>query len=160
MNLLILGAGQYGSIVYEIAQSIGKFKKIDFLDDNNDIAVGTFSDIEKLKKEYSCGVVAIGHIETRMKLLERLEKSNFNIPVLISPHAYVSPTAKIEKGSIIEPMAVVHANSKIGEGCFICAGAVVNHNAVVEKGCQVDCNSTVFAGETLPSGSKRKNSCI
>ncbi len=33
-NLLIIGAGEYGQITYEIAEAMGVFKKIDFLDDN------------------------------------------------------------------------------------------------------------------------------
>ena len=33
-NLLILGAGIYGAMVYEIAEAMGCFEKIDFLDDN------------------------------------------------------------------------------------------------------------------------------
>ncbi len=32
-NLLILGAGQYGQIAKEIAESMGCFEKISFLDD-------------------------------------------------------------------------------------------------------------------------------
>ncbi|MBR1677729.1 MAG: acetyltransferase, partial [Clostridia bacterium] len=32
-NLLILGAGQYGTVVKEIAKSMECFEKIDFLDD-------------------------------------------------------------------------------------------------------------------------------
>ena len=39
-NLLILGAGQYGMVAKEIAESMRKYDHIDFLDDNNPIAVG------------------------------------------------------------------------------------------------------------------------
>ena len=43
-NLLILGAGQYGQIVYETAEAMGCFDRIDFLDDQNPIAIGVLED--------------------------------------------------------------------------------------------------------------------
>lgn len=39
-GLLILGAGQYGMVAKEVAESMNCFDKIDFLDDKNPIAVG------------------------------------------------------------------------------------------------------------------------
>lgn len=38
-NLLILGAGQYGYVAKEVAESMGHFEKITFLDDNNERAI-------------------------------------------------------------------------------------------------------------------------
>lgn len=52
-NLLIVGAGDYGQIAHEIAEAMGVFEKIDFLDDKNDIAIGKVSEIEKYSGEYS-----------------------------------------------------------------------------------------------------------
>lgn len=144
-NLLILGAGQYGSVACDIAKSTGHFGKIDFLDDNNPVAIGKISDYSKFSGEYSHAVVAIGNPEIRLRILENLKNADFNISPLISPLAFVSDSARISDGAIIEPMAVVNANAVIEMGCIISAGAVVNHNAVVEKGCHVDCNATVCA---------------
>lgn len=45
-NLLILGAGEFGHVVKEIAEDIGIFDKIDFLDDFNPLAIGRFDDIK------------------------------------------------------------------------------------------------------------------
>ena len=39
-NLLIIGAGDYGQIAYEIAEAMERFEKIDFLDDNSELAIG------------------------------------------------------------------------------------------------------------------------
>lgn len=47
-NLLIIGAGQHGAVVREIADSMSCFDRIDFLDDNSSEAVGKVSDAEKL----------------------------------------------------------------------------------------------------------------
>ena len=46
MNLLILGAGGHGEIIRELAQSLGVFRKIGFLDDDlkNPLAMGRCDD--------------------------------------------------------------------------------------------------------------------
>lgn len=163
-NLLILGAGQYGSVVKEIAQAMGCFGKINFLDDNfgksqldnNEMIIGTTDQLEQLKNEYSYAIPAIGNPLIRLSLIDKLEKMNYKIPVIISPRAYVSPSTKIEKGSVIEPLAGVHANAKIGKATYISMGAVVNHNAVVGDGCHVDSNAVVMSGAKIASGTKIK----
>ncbi len=46
-RLLILGAGQYGFVAREVAEAMGCFTSIDFLDDHSDIAIGKLDDVEK-----------------------------------------------------------------------------------------------------------------
>ena len=46
-NLLIIGAGQYGMLTKELAESLNFYDKIDFLDDNNPIAIGKINDYDK-----------------------------------------------------------------------------------------------------------------
>ncbi len=158
-NLLILGAGQYSSIIYEIAEASGNYGKIDFLDDYNPTAIGKLSESKSFIKSYNSAIVAIGNPEKRLELTEELENIGYTIPVLISDKAFVSKSSVIEKGTVIEPMSVVHSNVYIGKSCLICAGAVINHNAIIEAGCQVDCNSTVCAQETLPKNTKLNSGC-
>ncbi|MBD5086993.1 MAG: PglB [Clostridiales bacterium] len=149
-NLLILGAGQYGQVAKEIAESTGLFGKIDFLDDNVENVVGSVADYEKLAGKYSYAFVAIGNADLRLAYIRALEKSCFRIAVLISPKAYVSQSAQIKQGSIVEPFAIVNSNSAVGEGTLICAGAIVNHNAVVGDACHLDCGSVVEANAVVP----------
>lgn len=149
-NLLILGAGQYGCLVKEIAEETGEYERIDFLDDNNPKAVGKLSDYRGFSDQYHCAVVAMGNPELRLRYLEKLSK-HFKIPVLIHPKSYVSLSASLGKGCVVEPMAVIHTEAVIGTGCLICAGAVINHNAVIGDGCHIDCNSTVAARAEIAS---------
>lgn len=152
-NLLIIGAGQYGQVAKEIAESMEWFDKIDFLDDNAEIAVGKIAEYEKFAGKYSYAIVAIGNADLRLAYIRQLE-SCFSIAVLISPKAYVSQSAKIMQGSIAEPFAVVNANSAVGEGTLICAGAIVNHNAIIGDACQLDCGSVVEANAIVPDKTK------
>lgn len=160
-KLLIIGAGIYALVANEIANDIGCFDKIDFIDDNakltpNGIAViGTTTDIAELSKDYENCIVAIGNPDVRLLLMEKIEKeTNCNIISLISPRAYIAPSAKIEKGCVVEPMTVIHTMCRIGIGCFISAGAVVNHASVIGDGCHIDCNATVLGNQNVPAKTK------
>lgn len=163
-NLLIVGAGIYGVVAKEIAESMKCFDKIDFIDDNakttpNGIeVVGTTADIQHLFCKYNNAIVAIGNPEIRLNLIRKLEEETpFRVVTLVSPHAYVSPSAQVMKGSIIEPMAVIHAGSVIAVGCIISAGAVVNHASMCCDGVHVDCNATVAGMTLVPAGTKIKS---
>lgn len=160
-NLLIVGAGVYALVAKEIAESMGCFEKIAFVDDNakttpNGIeVVGRVSDVENLVSEYYNVVIAIGNPEVRLGLIQKLnEETPCRIVTLVSPRAYVSPSAQIGKGCIIEPMAVVHTGCVLTTGCIISAGAVVNHASMCCDGVHVDCNATVEGYSLVPAGTK------
>ena len=91
-NLLILGAGGHGRVVKEIAEAMGTFEKIDFLDDHSELAIGSLADNEKLAGEYSYAFSAFGDSKLRMRWMEKLEENCFTIPVLVHPSAFISPS--------------------------------------------------------------------
>lgn len=159
-SLLILGAGQYSRIVYEIALENGVYDKISFLDDTNENAIGKLRDAGKFTGEYTDAVVAMGNCELRLKLLEELEELGYNIPVIISPLSHVSPSAKIGKGTVIEPMAVVNPNAVIGKGCLICAGAIINHDSIVGDSCHINCNAVINSNAALKKFSRLNCCCV
>lgn len=160
-GLLIVGASTYAVVAFEIASDMGCFGKIAFVDDvrkttpNGIEVIGTTRGIGGLFADYKKIVVAIGNSEVRRSLLERIkEETDYDIVSLISPKAYVSPSARIMSGCIIEPMAVVHTGCVICEGCIISAGAVINHATMCCEGVHVDCNATVEGYCRVPMGTK------
>lgn len=160
-NLLILGAGIYGLITKEIAESMGCFDKIAFADDfahqtlNGIPVIGTTDDLSELSEEYNNAIVAIGKTAVRSSMIKKIENEpKMKLATLISPRAFVSSSAKIGEGSVIEPMATVSALCTLGKGCFVCAGAVVNHACECGDTVQVDCNATVTGNAVVPSGTK------
>ena len=160
-KLLIIGAGIYSLVVKEIAESMGCFEQIAFIDDrasmtpNGIPVVGTTEDMGRFIDAFDYAVVAIGNPGVRYRLLERIEREgNFRIATLISPHAYVSPSAKIAEGCVIEPMAVVHTEVELGKGCLVSAGAVINHAAKCGAVVHVDCNAVVAGNTTVPDETK------
>ena len=148
-NILILGAGGYGHVVREIAEDLGIFDKIDFLDDSSPLAIGKFGDAEKFLKGYPNAVVALGNAELRLGYIEKLRAAGFQIPAIISPKAYVSKSAKIGNGTIIEPFSAVNANSEVGIGVLLRCGSVIDHNAKVGDFCYIDCGVVVKANNSV-----------
>ncbi len=160
-NLLIVGASTYAMVAFEIAEDMGCFEKISFVDDKRETTpngipvVGTTQDFARLSSEYSNIIVAIGNPEVRLSLLNRIkEETYYRIVSLVSPKAYISPSARIMRGCIIEPMAVVHTGCVIEQGCIVSAGAVINHASMCCKGAHIDCSATVEGYCLVQSGTK------
>ncbi|MBR5527390.1 MAG: hypothetical protein IKV97_00185 [Clostridia bacterium] len=141
-KLLILGAGQYSFVARDIAIESG-YGKISFLDDCSELAIGKLWDFPNFADEYKEAFVAIGNASLRLELTEKLTQCGFRAANLISPKAFVSPSAHLEFGIAIEPMAVVQANAFIGTGTIISSGAVIRHNAILGKCCHADCGCIV-----------------
>lgn len=57
-SLFIVGSGEFGQLVKELAETLG-YQKIGFLDDNSEIAVGKTADYQKFTEEYQNFIVAI-----------------------------------------------------------------------------------------------------
>lgn len=153
-KLLIIGAGQYGMVAKEIAESMRCFGCINFVDDASSIAVGKLSDIENLIQEYDSAVVAIGNSALRLNLIKRLCEIGYEVPALIHEKAYVSPSAKIGMGCFIEPLAVIHTAVRVGNGTIISAGVILNHNSIVHEGCHINCGSVVPARVEIMAGTQ------
>jgi UDP-N-acetylbacillosamine N-acetyltransferase len=102
MNLLIIGAAGHGRVVKEVAEAMTKYNKIDFPDDNSDLAIGKCDEYMSLRDRYTYAFVAFGSNELRSKWTEKLIEAGFEIPILIHPTVYVSPTVNIEQGVVAQ----------------------------------------------------------
>ena len=175
-NLLILGAGQYGVMAKEIAEAMGFFERIAFLDDsfltchperNEAISSstchpersvsgveGSLADLPKFAADFHYGFVAIGNPELRRKLTEQLRYHCITPAILVHPAAYVSPSAQLQKGCCIEPNATVQAGAVVAAATFVSSGAVIRHNAFIGEFCHVDCNAVVESLAIVPAGTK------
>ncbi len=153
-NLLIIGAGGHGYVIKEIAEATGYYEKIEFVDDDNKIAIGKMVDLETLHNKFDSAFVSIGNCELRNKIIMQLKSIGYYIPVLIHPTSYVSQSAVLGIGTVIEPKAIVNANTSIGEGCIISVGAIVDHNAEIGDFCHINAGAVVKAGTKIESKTK------
>lgn len=157
-RLLIVGAGGHGQVVKETVDALGKFERIEFLDDVNPKAIGKLEEMEKFRDHFDCIFPAVGNNELRRKIMENAKKLNYEVPVLVHPTAYVSPSAKLGEGTIVEAMAVIHTKAVVKEGCIIAIGTLIDHEAEIEKYTYISYGTTVKANAkvgqllTIPSG--------
>lgn len=158
-NLLIIGAGCCGLAAKETAEAMGCFEKISFLDDNikkmpdGSKVLGVVNDFEKFVMDYSNIFVAIANPKIKLNLLQKIKETTpYKIATLVSPRAYISPTAQIMQGSLVEAMATVNTGSVIAEGCIIGAGSVVNHCSMCCDGVHLECNAVVADNTLVPVG--------
>lgn len=158
-NLLIIGAGCCGLSAKETAEAMGCFDEISFLDDNikempdGSKVLGSVNDFEKFASEYSNVFVAITNAELKLSLLKRIKETTpYKIATLISPRAYISPSAQIMQGSLVEAMATINTGSVISVGCIIGAGSVVNHCSMCCDGVHLECNAIVAENTLVPAG--------
>lgn len=145
MNLLILGAGGQGQVVKELAQDVGVFKKIAFLDDdeNNPYAMDTCDNCWKYVDEYPIAIPSVGNNALRQKWIEMLVRYGFILPTLVHSTATVSPSAEIGYGTVVEAKVTISANAKICEGCIISSGAIIERNVTIADWTHVQCGETV-----------------
>lgn len=140
-SLLIIGAGSFSPEVEELAGLLG-YTDIAFLDDNPSTAysspvIGTMADIAALRSQYDTAIVALGNNNTRMKYHQILKDCGYNIPILIHPTAYVSPTAEIAPGCVIRAKVVVSRDVKLGEATILNVGALIDHHVEIGYGCHI-----------------------
>jgi len=155
-NLLILCDSAYGTVAKEIALSMGCFEKVDVLNqyfgisetesNYHEISVGKLEDYENFAGTYSYAVTAFEDSHTRLAWSDKLIEAGFAIISLVSPKAYVSPSAQINQGCIIEPLVGVNSNVSVGACSIIKMGALINHNSVVAEGCCCENYSIIKTG--------------
>lgn len=133
-ELLIVASERYGDYVKEIAESMGCFEEISFVDNDREEAIGKLEDVESFYQEYNCAIAACDDGVERLEWNKKLEVL-YNIPVLFHMDSTISPSANLMPGCIVEPRAVVGCGSTIGQATVIGANSVVEPYCLVGDGC-------------------------
>ncbi|MEG0304450.1 MAG: phosphotransferase [Oscillospiraceae bacterium] len=146
-NLLIIGAGGLGIMVGEVAESLGRFDKISFLDDavRDARVVGKCVDYKILHEEYQYAIASFGDNGLRLKWTDSLKKAGYTVPTIVHKSAFVSPSATLGEGTIVLHKAVINTNTHLGKACLINSAAVVDHDNILDDGVHVNLNSTIKA---------------
>ncbi|MCS7297622.1 MAG: acetyltransferase [Bacteroidia bacterium] len=155
--MILYGGGDHALGLWEIIQLLGlPFEG--FFDDGSppfalpeDFYLGPYD--PTLKPE-SPLLIAITDNTIRRNLSLRVKHPI--APPLIHPHAYVSASASVGKGSVILPGAVVHSRARIGIHVIINSGVVVEHFVQVGNythlssrsvaGCRSEIGESCFIG--------------
>lgn len=152
MNLLILGAGSHGHAVYEIADKLGIFQKIRFLDDTvtDSSVIGRINDYANFVDDYPMCFIAIGNNGLRKQLAEQVTEAGYITPHLISNETSIARGVSIGRGTIVMPQATINTGAEIGDFCIIASNSLIGFNATVENYAHCDCASVVMKDCAVP----------
>ena len=161
-NLLLIGGWGNCFSVIDIIENENKFNIIGILDSNiieNNVLgykiMGGDDLIPKLVNENTFFLITVGQIKSyssRERINKILIENNAKIATVISPLAYVSKHAKIEKGTVIMNHAVVNAKSKIGKNCIINTMSNIEHNVSVGDFCHISTCAVVNGDCVIGNG--------
>ena len=133
-RLIIVGASGHGKVCVDIAERLGHWNEIYFLDDDESIkslmefeVIGTSLNITKYVDD-SEFFVAVGKNEIRKKIQNRIELEGGHTVSLIHPNAVIGKNVNIGVGTVIMAGVVINADTSIGKGCIINTGSTVDHD--------------------------------
>ena len=139
--LIIIGCGGHGRVVWDIAETTGRFDVIAILDDaysalewqNEGVWHGPIAYASELLNSRAAGqiIIAIGTNATRRDIADRLGLPVDRYAQVIHPGAHISRLSSIAPGTVIMPGAVVNAGAQIGAHAIVNSGAVVEHDAII-----------------------------
>ena len=163
-DIVLIGGGGHCKAVIDVLELEGRFNIIGIIDKSELIGknnldyqiIGNDSDLNNLIKHCNNALITIGQINSpqlRIKLFNRVLKSGFTLPSIISPRAYVSKKAHIGLGSVIMHDVVVNAGAVVGDNCIINTKSIVEHGSKIGNNCHISTNAVINGDVTVGDGS-------
>ena len=156
-KILLIGAGGHARSCIDVLEEENQFEIAGLIEKGESISneslgypvIGTDDDLKVLRQQYKNALITVGQIKSpkiRIKLYQLLKELDFTLPVIVSPHAYVSKHAQIGEGSIIMHGVIINANAKIGNNCIINNKSLIEHDAVIGDHCHIS-TGVIINGE-------------
>ncbi len=153
-DLILLGAGGHCKACIDVIEAEGKFKIAGIVDlkaNKHQRVMGyeviaSDEDLGSLVKQYQFFFITIGSIRNptlRSDKFNALTQLGALFPVIISPHAYVSKSAQLGKGTIVMHQAMVNAQAMVGENCIINSKALIEHESTIGNHCNLSTGSVI-----------------
>ena len=163
-KIVLIGGGGHCHSVIDIIELENRYEIFGIIDKKENIGskilgyevIGSDDDLKTIFKTCKNAHVTIGHIEDnslRINLFTLAKNIGFNLPIIISPLAYVSKHSKLEEGTIIMHHALVNANSIIGKNCIINSKALIEHDCIIENNCHISTSSILNGGVKVKANS-------
>lgn len=161
--ILLVGAGGHARACIDVIEQQGQFTIAGLTGTADEVGrqvlgyqvVGTDADLDGALAEIGTALITIGQIKTpelRMRLFDIIVGSGCAIPLIVSPHAYVSRHASIGAGSIVMHGAVVNAGAVIGRNCILNSNSLVEHDSIVGDHCHIATAASVNSGVRIGDG--------
>jgi sugar O-acyltransferase (sialic acid O-acetyltransferase NeuD family) len=161
--ILLVGAGGHARACIDVVEQEGRFRIGGLIGSDAEVGLdvlgypvlGTDRELQKLAQQVGRAIVAVGQIKsaaTRIRLFEALEASACDLPVIVSPRAYLSRHASVGAGSIVMHGAIVNAGVRIGRNCIINSQSLVEHDTTIQDHCHVATAAAINSGVQIGRG--------
>ena len=152
-KIVLVGGGGHCASCIDVIEQEGQFQIVGIIDmpDKRDTTllgypiIGNDEELPKLVETYQYFLVTLGQIKSpqrRIVLFERLLQLGAKLPIIASPHAYISRHATVGAGTIVMHNALINAGATVGTNCIINSCALIEHDAVVGDHCHISTGST------------------
>ena len=146
--IILIGGGGHCISCIDVVEQTGLYQIIGILDLPEKLGqkvlnysvIGTENELERFLPVCSDFLITVGQIkssELREIIFHKVIKAGGNLPVIISPFAFVSPNARIEEGSIIMHHALVNSGAIVGQGCILNTKSLIEHEAEIGNFCHI-----------------------
>ncbi len=163
MAVVIYGAGGQARVLLELMDRAGICPIAGLVDDDPTLegtkiegvpVLGSIDRLGSLVRVHRIhrAVIAIGNNALRKRFAEHAKSIGLRLPVLIHPHAYVSPTAHLGDGTVVFAGAIVGAHVQIGEGSIINTRAAIDHDSMLGDFVHVAPGATLCGSITVGNG--------
>lgn len=163
LPILLIGAGGHARACIDVIEREQRFAIAGLIGTASEVGkrvldypvIGIDADLEDALAEIGRALIAVGQIktpETRIRLFDIAEKSGCALPVIVSPHAYVSRHSTVGDGSIVMHGALVNAGARIGRNCILNSQSLVEHDSVVGDNCHIATAAAVNSGVSIGGG--------
>lgn len=153
-SIILIGGGGHCLSCIDVLNSANTFEIVGILDTSDKVGtfisgieiIGTDDDIPNLVSKYKNFLITIGQIkscEKRRRIFNTVKNNGGNLPVVISPKAYISPSAFIDEGTIVMHHSLINAKAVIGKNCIINTGALIEHEVIIGDFCHISTQAIV-----------------
>lgn len=162
-KIILVGGGGHCKSCIDVIEQTGVFQIAGIVDMPEKMhqkifdyeIIATDDDLSDLVKEYDQFLITLGQIKSpnrRIKIFEMLKNLGANLPVVLSPQAYISKHAQIGEGTIVMHHALINAGAKIGRNCIINTKALIEHDSIIGNHCHIATGAVINGGDRVGSG--------
>ena len=157
--IILIGGGGHCISCIDVVEQTGLYQIVGILDLPEKLGqkvlnysvIGTENELERFLPVCSDFLITVGQIkssELREIIFLKVMMAGGNLPVIISPFAYVSPNARIEEGSVIMHHVLVNSGAIVGKGCILNSKSLIEHEAKIGDFCHIS-TASVINGQAI-----------
>jgi len=146
--IILIGGGGHCISCIDVVEQTGLYQIVGILDLPekfgqkvlNYSVIGTENELERFLPVCSDFLITVGQIkssELREIIFHKVIEAGGNLPVIISPFAFVSPNARIEEGSVIMHHVLLNSGAIVGKGCILNSKSLIEHEAEIGNFCHI-----------------------